>query len=151
MYNSALPLGTNVIEVVVTDSADYSASCATTITVVDTIAPVISNASASPNALWPPNHKMVTISVVATVTDSCGPADWKIVSVQSNEPVNGLGDGDTAPDWQIVGDHGLSLRAERSGKGSGRVYTVTLQAKDAAGNLSGLKTVTVKVPKSQKH
>ena len=92
---------------------------------------------------------MVTITIVATVNDNCGPAGWKIIGVQSNEPVNGPGDGDTAPDWQISGDHGLSLRAERSGKSSGRVYTITLQAKDAAGNLSGLETVTVKVQKSQ--
>jgi hypothetical protein len=71
-----------------------------------------------------------------------------ITSVQSNEPVNGLGDGDTAPDWQITGNHTVSLRAERSGKGSGRIYTITIQATDAAGNMSTPQTVTVKVPHS---
>jgi hypothetical protein len=149
VFTAELPSGTNLVEVVVTDSADYTASCSTTVTVVDTIAPVIQSASASPDTLWPPNHKMVAITINATVTDNCGPTSWKIIGVQSNEPVNGLGDGDTAPDWQILGNHTLCLRAERSGKGSGRVYTVTLQAQDASGNLSTPKTVTVTVPKSQ--
>jgi len=149
VFSAELPSGTNLIEVVVTDTANYTAACSTTVTVVDTIAPVIRSASASPNTLWPPNHKMVTITVNATVTDNCGPVGWKIIGVQSNEPVNGLGDGDTAPDWQILGNHTLFLRAERSGTGSGRVYTITLQASDASGNLSAPKTVTVTVPKSQ--
>jgi hypothetical protein len=145
----ALPLGTNLVEVTVTDSAGYTASCSTTVTVVDLYPPVIISLSASPNSLWPPNHKMVPVGVSATVSDDCGSVTWKIIGVQSNEPVNGLGDGDTAPDWQITGDNTVLLRAERSGKGNGRVYTLTLQAKDAAGNLSDPATVTVKVPKSQ--
>lgn len=45
----------------------------------------------------------------------------KITSVSSNEPENGLGDGDTAPDWVIIGDLKVNLRAERADTGSGRV------------------------------
>jgi hypothetical protein len=148
VLTAGLPMGTNLIGVAVTDSADFTASCSTTVTVVDTMAPVITNASASPDSLWPPNHKMVKVTLRVMTTDNCGTPAWKIISVQSNEPVNGLGDGDTSPDWQILGDHQLFLRAERSGKGSGRVYTITLQASDASGNLSDSKTVTVTVPKS---
>ena len=74
---------------------------------------------------------------------------WHITQVTSNEPVNGKGDGNTAPDWQILGNHTVALRAERSGNGSGRIYTITIQASDANGNLSDPKTVTVTVPKSQ--
>ena len=40
------------------------------------------------------------------------------------------------------------LRAERSGKGSERIYTVTYQATDASRNTT-TKTATVIVPKSQ--
>jgi hypothetical protein len=42
----------------------------------------------------------------------------------------------------------MSLRAERSGTGSGRVYTITVQCTDAAGN-STTKTVTVTVAHDQ--
>jgi hypothetical protein len=149
VFTSELPLGTNLLEAAVTDSADYSASCSTTVTVIDTIPPVITSACAIPNSLWPPNHKMVPVTINANVTDNCGPACWSIINVQSNEPVNGKGDGNTSPDWQILSDHCVNLRAERSGNGDGRIYTITIQAKDASGNLSEPQTVTVTVAHDQ--
>jgi CHRD domain len=145
-FSGKLPLGTNMIQIIVTDSSGLSASCETTVTVIDTVPPVIIKACASPSTLWPPNHKMVTVTVTAVVKDNCGSACWKIISVKSNEPVNGKGDGDTAPDWLITGNHTVLLRAERSGKGSGRIYTITIQATDASGEMSTPQTVTVKVP-----
>jgi hypothetical protein len=50
----------------------------------------------------------------------------------------------------VTGDLTLDLRAERSGTGSGRTYTITVVATDSAGNASAPKTVTVFVPRSQK-
>jgi hypothetical protein len=144
-----LPLGTNVIQVTVTDGAGNSAACATTVTVVDTVPPTITSVKANPTVLWPPNHKMVRVNLSVVAHDTCSLTTWKIIAVSSNEATNGLGDGDTPNDWEIIGDHGLNLRAERSGKGNGRVYTVTVQAVDTSGNLSTPKTVTVTVPKSQ--
>ena len=88
---------------------------------------------------------MVPVSVTASITD-CDPSAWcKIVSVTSNEPDNGLGDGDTPIDWKITGDLTLELRAERAGTGTGRVYTILVECTDAAGN-SSRSTVTVTVP-----
>ncbi len=144
-----LPLGTNLLGVVVSDSASNTASCSTVVTVVDTVPPVIRTLAALPNALWPPNHKMVDVQLRASVTDACSSATWKITRVSSNERRNGLGDGNTSPDWQITGDHTLKLRAERSGLGAGRVYTITVVATDAARNASAPKTVTVSVAHSQ--
>lgn len=146
---AALPLGTNLVEVTATDSLSNAASCSTAITVVDAMPPVIASASASPSVLWPPNHQMVTVAINATATDDCSAATWKVVGVGSNEAVNGRGDGNTAPDWQILGDHAVSLRAERSGNGTGRVYRISLQAQDVSGNLSAPTTVVVTVPKNQ--
>ena len=148
-FTGDLPAGTNQIDIVVTDSAGATSSCSTTVTVADTTPPVIVSASASPNSLWPPNHNLVPINLSVVATDNCAVVSWKIIGVQSNEPVNGVGDGNTGTDWQITGDHTLLLRAERAGTGTGRVYTITLRAQDAAGNLSAAKTVTVTVPKSQ--
>jgi hypothetical protein len=68
-------------------------------------------------------------------------------SVTSNEPDNGIGDGDTRDDIVIIDDMRLDLRAERSGKGEGRIYTITYEAVDALGNVS-MASATVSVPKS---
>jgi hypothetical protein len=72
----------------------------------------------------------------------------RIISVSSSEAINGTGDGDTAPDWEVTGNLTLNLRAERGGKGTGRVYTITVESRDASGNAS-VQTVTVSVPHNQ--
>lgn len=149
-FSAELPLGVNTLEVVATDSSTNSTSCSTTVTVVDTIPPVVASTSVNKSTLWPPNHKFVTVQVQATVTDACGPTTWKVISVTSSEAVDATGSGNTAPDWKITGDHTVQLRAERSGGNqAGRVYTITVQAKDAAGNLSAPATVQVTVPHSR--
>ena len=63
----------------------------------------------------------------------------QIVSVTSNEATDGQ-------DWIITGDLTLSLRAERSNKRTGRIYTITIACTDPSGNAS-IKTVTVTVPR----
>jgi hypothetical protein len=54
--------------------------------------------------------------------------------VSSNEPINGPGDGNTAPDWVITGTSTVDLRSERSGTGTGRVYIVKVECTDSSGN-----------------
>jgi hypothetical protein len=163
-----LPVGTNSLGISVTDSATNSTSCTSTVTVVATNPPSISRAVATPDVLWPPNHKMVDVVIHARVTNSCGTNSWSIINVTSNEAVNNHGNGDhghgnghghgdnhgggggnTEPDWIITGPHTLQLRAERLGNGHGRVYSITVQATDAFGNESATKVVTVTVPHNQ--
>jgi len=146
-----LPVGDNKVEISVTDTGLNTASCSTTLTVIDSSPPQIVSATASPSFLWPPDHRMVTVDVGAQVLDGCSSAGWAILDVHSNEPVNGNGDGRTSPDWVITGDHTLMLRAERSGYGGGRVYSITILAMDAANNLSEPLIVRVEVPKSMRN
>lgn len=148
-YSATLPVGTNVIGVTVTDAATNSASCSSQVIVVDTTPPVIDSVRAEPNVLWPPNHRLVPIRLTARVSDSCSDTAWKVVEVSSSEVDNGRGDGNTSGDWLITGDHTVKLRAERSGNGSGRLYSITIQAYDSAGNASAIRTVNVLVPKSK--
>ena len=54
----------------------------------------------------------------------------------------------TSPDWQIVDAHHVNLRAERSGTGTGRIYTITITCTDGGGHTT-TKTVVVTVPMSQ--
>jgi hypothetical protein len=67
-----------------------------------------------------------------------------ITGVTQDEPLNGLGDGDTTPDAVLQGGSVL-LRAERSGLGTGRIYTVTFSATDTKG-AACTGTIAVCVP-----
>ena len=80
-----------------------------------------------------PNNDAVTITINAVTQD---------------EPVNGLGDGDTSPDAIIQGDKVL-LRAERAGNGNGRVYEIQFTANDGQGGIC-TGSVNVGVPHSMK-
>ena len=140
---SIFAVGTTTVQSTATDGALNSASCAFPVTVVDQEAPVVTNLSATPSVLGPPNHRMVDVAVGFDQSDNCGGACT--LTVSSNEPANGTGDGDTAPDWIVIDSHHVQLRAERSGRGSGRTYTLTLTCTDAAGNAT-VKTTKVFVP-----
>jgi hypothetical protein len=128
----------------VVDAQGQTSQDTTAVTVVDSSPPSISSVSASPATLWPPNHEMVPVTVTTTAADTCGAATCSIVSVSSNESSNGQGDGNTATDSQITGPNTVNLRAERSGSGGGRIYTLTVRCSDPSGNAStGTATVTV--------
>ncbi|MCC6741273.1 MAG: hypothetical protein IT452_19685 [Planctomycetia bacterium] len=142
-----LGIGAHVVTLTVTDGRGGTATDSLLVGIVDSTAPVIASLAATPDTLSPPNHKMVAVTLTAEVTDAADASpEAVILSVESNEPTNGLGDGDTPVDWEITGAMTLNLRAERSGQGSGRVYTITVQVTDASGN-SSRKSVTVSVPK----
>jgi glycosidase len=136
--------GPHVITVTVTDLAGNSKTCATTLNVVDNTPPTVTGVGVDKPVLRPPNHKMVNVRVDYLTADNCSPVTCAL-SVTSNEPVNGTGDGNTAPDWEVVDAHNVRLRSERSGGGSGRIYTITITCTDGGGN-STVKTVTVTVP-----
>lgn len=134
---------------VASDGQASSAADTVNILVQDTNdPPVCTLAQASPNLLWPPNHTMVPVTI-AGITD---PNDQAITitftAVTQDEPVNGLGDGDTSPDAAVSGNQ-ILLRAERAGTGNGRVYQVHFTATDdQGGSCSG--SVKVGVPHSKK-
>ena len=131
------------------DSSSNPAACTSTVKVVDTTAPTIASVTATPNSLWPPNHKMIPVALAVSVSDVCdASASCHIKSVTSNEPINGAGDGNTSPDWVITGPLTLQLRPERAGSGTGRMYTITVECSDGVGN-SSTKTVTVHVAHDQ--
>ncbi|HET9282043.1 MAG TPA: hypothetical protein VFR24_08790 [Candidatus Angelobacter sp.] len=105
--------------------------------------PSINSASATPSSLWPPDHKMIPVTVSTSTSNGCGSVSCKIISVTSNEPVNPDGD------WVITGNLTLTLRAERLGSGTGRIYTIVVQCTDDAGN-SVTKNIIVTVPHDQR-
>lgn len=93
---------------------------------------------------------MVNVAASVSVSDATsGDAGFSLAAALSNEPDNGKGDGNTTNDIQgfTLGsaDTAGQLRAERSGKGSGRVYTLSYTGSDEAGNTASC-SATVSVP-----
>jgi hypothetical protein len=146
---STLSLGEHTLTLKVGDGF-FEVQDSMTLHIVDDEAPDLAPV-ADVTVLWPPKHQMVRVNITANATDNSGGSVTLAVGITSNEPVNGLGDGDTAPDWEVVsinqstGAIVLRLRAERSGSGVGRVYTVTITATDTVGN-TGQAQVMFLVP-----
>ena len=110
-----------------------------TIVVADSTPPTLAP-EASRTTLWPPNHKMVEVTIEANASDAAGDVTLS-VAVSDDED-------DDEDDWDVVEIDGdtitLDLRAERDGRGDGRTYTITVTATDEAGN-SASEDVTVTV------
>ncbi|OYV67413.1 MAG: hypothetical protein B7Z74_09625, partial [Deltaproteobacteria bacterium 21-66-5] len=111
--------------------------------------PDCSKATATPAILWPPDHTLASITI-AGVTDPDGdPVTLTVTGITQDEPTNGLGDGDTAPDGFGVGTASAQVRAERSGTGNGRVYRIAFTASDGKGGACA-GAVTAGVPHDKK-
>ena len=105
--------------------------------------PSCAGAAPSVGSLWPPNLQFVSSTIGGVVDPDGDSVTISITGVHQDEPV-----GITTPDAVIEGSSVL-LRAERSGQGTGRVYTVSYLADDGnGGGCSG--TVTVVVPLTDK-
>jgi hypothetical protein len=145
-----LEVGMHDITLQVTDAAGATDTDETVVSVVDTIPPEIT-VMLTPEEIWPPNHHWVDV-VATVIVDDCSPVTITLVSVESSEPVNDVGDGNTEPD--ITGahigteDYEFRVRAERSGTGMGRTYTVVYHAVDDSGN-EATATAYVTVPHDQ--
>jgi len=117
---------------------------------MDTVPPVIT-VSASPDALWPPNGRLVPVTVSGVIAD--GPGGSHVNEGSAAYAV--------LDEYGLVQPHGIltlgadgryifTLALEASRRGSdhdGRRYTVTVSAEDQAGN-RGFTSMVVTVPHS---
>jgi hypothetical protein len=140
-------LGVTPVTFTATDAQGNSSQCVALVTIQDTTPPVVSLAL-DRYSLWPPNHAMITINASVVVTDICDPTPgFALTAVTSNEPENGPGDGNTVDDIQgaAIGtsDTQFELRAERSGRGDGRIYSILYTGFDDSGNTTPAPTQVV--------
>lgn len=98
--------------------------------------PVCSGASASPAVIWPPNGKMVPISTRGVTDPDGDPVTIKIIGITQDEP---------GAAFSGIGSSVARVKAERAGKGDGRVYHILFEASDPSG-ASCTGEVTVCVP-----
>lgn len=148
---SFFPAGMTPVELVGTRQDGTTTTAAANVTVTDDEAPALSNMSVDKPQLWEPNHVMVDVTVNYDAADNCGPSApvTTTLSVGSNQPVDGGGDGSTSPDWQVLDNRHVRLRAERDGTLVDRIYTITIRAVDGSGNTT-IQTVQVVVPHDQR-
>jgi hypothetical protein len=140
-----LSMGKSDISFIVSDGIS-AASKDFVIDVVDTTPPKIKGIVVDSPILWPPNHKMVSITVDVTASDVCDPKpSSRIINVMSNDPTTGL------DDIEITGDLSVNLRAERSGKQDDRVYILLIESSDHTASPSNVSfaSATVTVPHDQ--
>lgn len=137
-----LALGVHAVTLTVEDPTGLSDSDEIEISVVDTTPPVIGAARARPDALWPPNGKLVPVQVEVAAADTCDPAPrCRIVEIASSERPRHR----SRPAARITGELSAELRAERSGGSPGRTYTLGLECSDASQN-AARSEVEVRVP-----
>jgi hypothetical protein len=132
-----------------TDAANNSATATVNGINVDKTPPVIT-ASANPATLWPPNGKMVPITISGTMEDNLSGVNSSTAAfavkdayglVQPSGPVSLASNGTYS--------FTFALEARRDGQDkNGRLYTIVVSTEDNAGNASS-STTTVIVPHDQ--
>jgi hypothetical protein len=110
----------------------------------DTAAPVIT-LTVTPKTLWPPNGAMVPVTVSGVITDA-------LSGVDSGAAVFSVRDeyGEVQPAGAITlgagGTYSVTVSLPASRRGSdrdGRQYTITVGAKDSAGNAASISAVVL--------
>jgi hypothetical protein len=111
----------------------------------ENVAPDCSGVVPSKSLLWPPNHKFRYVSLGGAQDPDGDPLQYAFGAVTQDEPVGGRPDAR----WDANAD-GVWLRAERSGKGDGRVYRIEYTVSDDYGHSCG-GTASVVVPHDRAH
>ena len=101
--------------------------------------PGCSGATASPSVIWPPNGKMIPVSILGVTDPEGDPVSLKVTGISQDEP---------GAAFSGIGSSIAQVKAERDGKGDGRVYRIEFEATDPTG-ASCTGKVTVCVPRDQ--
>jgi probable HAF family extracellular repeat protein len=121
-------------------------------TPIATLPPVVT-ITATPKTLWPPNGKMVPVSVSGTITDNepggtgvdAGTASFEVKDEYGSVQPSGDITLDANGNYTFT----IQLQASRHGNDrDGRQYTITVRALDTAGN-EGSAATSVIVPHDQ--
>lgn len=101
--------------------------------------PDCSRSTANPSVVWPPNGKMIPVSILGVADPESDSVALKVTGISQDEP---------GAAFSGIGSSVAQVKAERDGKGDGRVYRIEFQATDSSGE-SCTGQVTVCVPHDQ--
>ena len=135
--------GVTTVSYFATDAAGNEETARTLDVKIDGAPPVLSGLPPEGCTLGPPNHKLQRVAVLRASDAVSGIARGSFgVNATSNEPMEAS---DVAVTEDENGGLVVELRAERSGGStSGRLYHLTVTARDLAGNeVTGTATCTV--------
>jgi Mg-chelatase subunit ChlD len=129
--------GENTVQYKSTDHVGNVEETKSVLVKIDKTAPTL-NVSFNQSTISSKNHKLIPIIAFVDAEDiHSGIETIQLLSIESNQPDNGKGDGNTDEDIQGAElgtfDTEFSLRAERT-RNESRIYTVTYKATDKAGN-----------------
>jgi hypothetical protein len=115
------------------------------------LAPDCTSLATDRTVLWPPNHKLHTVTVTGGTDPEGGAVTVAVTGVTQDEALDTTADGKTSPDADHTGlsANAVRLRSERSATGDGRVYRLTVTATDTGG-ASCSTTLFVGVPHDQR-
>ena len=142
-----------VITMAATSLLALSGSVEATITVTTSStgtpgSPDCSGAAASAGVIWPPNHTMVSETIVGVTDPNNLPLAIVVTGIMQDESVAAIGSGNTSPDGAGIGTSTAQVRAERAGPGTGRIYLIYFTATNTMGaQCTG--SVTAFVPHDQ--
>jgi len=105
--------------------------------IVEDVPPMIPFFEADYTMPWPPNHEMIPVTLYYDeIIDNCSQNVESSLWIWHNEEGLENGAGNKSPDWEIIDPHHVMVRAERSGKSTGRDYHIVLSAVDESGNMN---------------
>ena len=144
--------GRHDLTLMVLDPSGLVALSRFSVEVADRTPPEFVRAEAGPAVLWPPDHRLVPVTVRLEARDACaGSAAVVLEAARSSEPDDapGSGDGRTTGDVADAAaggdDRVILLRAERDATGPGRIYVLEYRASDPGGRSRSV-AVEVRVP-----
>lgn len=121
--------GTTTVYYRSTDNAGNVEITKSTSVKIDKTTPTIPSVVATPNILWPPNHKMVDVRINGSATDDMSGIASVVITVTDEYGIYNM----TVPEFGST----IQLEAWREGADkNGRVYTITVIVTDIAGNQS---------------
>jgi hypothetical protein len=115
----------------------------------DDVTPPVITITTTPDTLWPPNGKMVPVTIAGTITDAGSGVDTATYAVTDEY-------GLIQPSGQITtldasGRYSFTIRLQASRNGNdrdGRQYTITVRAVDDEGNAGSAPAIVI-VPHDQ--
>ena len=111
------------------------------------LAPDCSQATATPDRLWPVNHDFIPITILGVFDPDNHAFTLTTQCVVQDEPLNAIADGNTEIDGAGLNSDRPLVRSERAANKDGRVYHIVFKATDSEGAKCAGQ-VAVEVPHS---